>query len=326
MIPSISIIIPCYNASKYIDRCLGSLLFQTMQDYEIIVIDDGSVDDSLSKLQKFASQSSKIRVIHQENRGASAARNAGIKAANAPWLTFVDIDDYLESTYISHFFETSTVDAAVLKIQGLTLCDTESGVCEKTLFGSGAYEIGSGIINGRILHNGYSFGKLYNTRILQQKDLLFDENLSYKEDLKFMLMYIRHCQQIEFLPYSAYVYCRHAGSLSWTYHEPETLMTLNSDIRNRALCFLDDKNAYLQEYDRFCIEETIEAIFKSDADKRLRMRWLRKLRMSFGRNVYPQKYKSDKLLAFLWELKFFNIYYNANAWLMHLRQKGKRSK
>lgn len=94
----LSIIVPVYNVEKYLEECVQSLLNQTYQDYEIILVDDGSTDSSGKICDIMAGHSSKIRVIHKENGGLSSARNAGLKAARGRYMGFVDSDDYILPT------------------------------------------------------------------------------------------------------------------------------------------------------------------------------------------------------------------------------------
>ena len=93
---AISIIVPVYNAEKYLDRCLNSIYSQTFSDYEIILVNDGSKDNSLSKCYEFAAKDERITVIDKENGGAGSARNAGVKAAKGEYLAFPDVDDWFE--------------------------------------------------------------------------------------------------------------------------------------------------------------------------------------------------------------------------------------
>ena len=92
---TISVIIPCYNAAAYLEECLQSVLAQTMASFEIIIVDDGSKDDTLAIAQRAARLDARIRVLHQENAGVGAARNAGLDAAQGEYVTFVDGDDLL---------------------------------------------------------------------------------------------------------------------------------------------------------------------------------------------------------------------------------------
>lgn len=92
----VSIIVPIYNAEKYISRCVESILAQSYHDFELILIDDGSTDFSLGLCKAFVQKDSRVRVIHQINQGVSSARNLGIKHAHGEYIGFVDIDDYID--------------------------------------------------------------------------------------------------------------------------------------------------------------------------------------------------------------------------------------
>ena len=94
--PKISIIMPVYNAGKYLPTCLKALSAQTLKEIEIICIDDGSADNSLKILQKYAEQDKRFKVYTQKNAGPAAARNQGLKKAQAPYLMFCDADDWYE--------------------------------------------------------------------------------------------------------------------------------------------------------------------------------------------------------------------------------------
>ena len=95
MNPLISIIIPVYNREKYIEECLNSILSQTFNDYEILLIDDGSNDNTGIICDKYAEENKKIKVFHKKNGGVSSARNLGLRCAKGKWIIFVDSDDVL---------------------------------------------------------------------------------------------------------------------------------------------------------------------------------------------------------------------------------------
>ena len=99
--PIVSVIVPVYNVEPYLPSCLDSLIHQTLQDIEIICVNDGSSDNSLAILKAYASLDSRLRVIHQSNKGLSAARNTGMKQARGEYITFVDSDDVLHSQALS---------------------------------------------------------------------------------------------------------------------------------------------------------------------------------------------------------------------------------
>lgn len=93
---TISVIVPVYNVASYLPQCLESILNQDYEDLQVLLIDDGSTDDSGAICDRFAVQDSRIQVIHQKNGGAASAKNAGLRAASGKYLSFVDSDDYLE--------------------------------------------------------------------------------------------------------------------------------------------------------------------------------------------------------------------------------------
>ena len=101
----VSIIVPVYNIEKYVKRCIESILNQTYKLIEIILVDDGSTDNSGKICDKFALQDDRIRVLHQTNQGQSVARNNGIELAKGEFLCFVDGDDYVEDSFIQYFVE-----------------------------------------------------------------------------------------------------------------------------------------------------------------------------------------------------------------------------
>lgn len=101
----ISIIVPVYNTSDYLEVCLKSISAQTYKDIEIIVVDDGSTDNSLEVCNEWANKDSRIKVIHQENGGSSVARNRGIEEAAGEYLMFVDSDDFVSHDYVKKLYE-----------------------------------------------------------------------------------------------------------------------------------------------------------------------------------------------------------------------------
>ncbi len=112
----ISIIVPVYNVEKYLGRCVDSILSQTFSDFELILVDDGSTDNSGRLCEEYAAKDKRIRVIHKENGGLSSARNAGIDVAAGKYLGFVDSDDYIDHDmyeYLSGIIEKENADLAI---------------------------------------------------------------------------------------------------------------------------------------------------------------------------------------------------------------------
>ena len=116
--PKVSIIVPVYNVGKYLSKCLDSLINQTLEDIEIICINDGSTDNSGSICDKWQSRDNRIRVIHRDNGGASSARNSGIKIAVGRYIAYVDSDDWIRQDMyeVMHkMIVTSGADVAICR-------------------------------------------------------------------------------------------------------------------------------------------------------------------------------------------------------------------
>ena len=102
--PQISIIVPVYNAERYLRQCIDSILDQTYTDFELLLINDGSRDHSGAICDDYAQKDARVRVFHKENGGVSSARNLGLDNARGEWITFVDADDCIRRTFISNLY------------------------------------------------------------------------------------------------------------------------------------------------------------------------------------------------------------------------------
>lgn len=114
--PLISVVVPIYGVEKYLQRCLDSIAQQTYQNLEIILVDDGSVDNSGKIADEYALKDERMLVIHRENGGLSAARNTGIKAAKGEYITFVDSDDYIDEDYVEYMYQLLKKDSFKAKL------------------------------------------------------------------------------------------------------------------------------------------------------------------------------------------------------------------
>lgn len=117
----ISLIVPVYNVAPYLHRCINSILEQSYQNIEILLINDGSTDNSAFICQEYAEKDSRIRVIHQSNQGPSAARNTGISAAKGDYIAFIDSDDFIEKDYLKNLYQ-----AAVQNQSDIAVCNFTS--------------------------------------------------------------------------------------------------------------------------------------------------------------------------------------------------------
>lgn len=196
----ISVIVPVYNAEKYLHRCVDSILAQTYSDFELLLIDDGSKDSSGEICDEYAQKDTRVRVFHKENGGVSSARNLGLDNARGEWVTFVDSDDWIDSHFLEMFSaQISNVD---IIFGGINATDGST------------WKLHDGICNVKCFLEEYietpivraPWGLLLKTDILKRYNITFDPLIRYGEDVVFNLEYLQHCSQIKTIAYRGYYY------------------------------------------------------------------------------------------------------------------------
>lgn len=220
--PFISIIVPAYNAEAYLDECVESIIGQSYADIEIILVDDGSTDATPQLCDAWASKDKRIRVIHTDNRGLSAARNRGFANAVGEWVWFVDSDDYIAHDAVEKisavvdgrdcdlvaidlqpFDETGALPLSVLDYEPLHYNGaTEGCELEKVLY------------QGRRGH--YTQSYVYKTEILRKyrsNSKPFDEDILLFEDVAFIHQFLKHVDAVAWIDEPLYWYRQTPGSL-----------------------------------------------------------------------------------------------------------------
>lgn len=210
----VSVIVPVYNNVMWIKQCVDSLLFQTYQNMEIILVDDQSMDGSAEICDYYAKKSSKVKVIHQENRGVSTARNKGIEEAKGEWLAFVDSDDYLSRNIIELAVQTAEKNFADMVCWNFA--ELRSGnifPCEPIYIDSMRKEdVVSAIIAGyrnKFCLGKYvrsACGKLFKREIIVQNNIRFAEDLYIGEDAVFLLSCVNAIDHISLCNEYGYYY------------------------------------------------------------------------------------------------------------------------
>lgn len=220
----VSIIVPVYNTEKYLCECLDSIVNQSLKDIEIICVNDGSTDNSLEILEKYAKNDSRVKVFSIENSGLSVARNLGINHANGKYIGFVDSDDYVneymfEKLYIS--CELNNLDVAICKI---SLFDDETGEVNNELdyYNLGVFEgFKKEVFNADdttsftcdIVVNAYN--KLYRKSFLEENSIEFPLHLLFEDEIFFIKTYLT-AQRISIVNEFLYYYrLNRSGSLSY---------------------------------------------------------------------------------------------------------------
>ena len=181
--PNISVIVPVYNTEKYLHRCIDSILAQTYTDFELLLINDGSKDNSGKICDEYATKDSRIKVFHKENGGVSSARNVGLDNAKGEWITFCDADDWVCNKWLEVFFQYS--EGVDLVVQGFNNTDLQ----EKSLFSfKGNIQEGLSLLLNRCVV-GYTVLKCFRTSIITDKKISFNEDIVFREDEEFVLRY-----------------------------------------------------------------------------------------------------------------------------------------
>ena len=208
----VSIIIPVYNVEKYLARCINSIINQTLSNFELILVDDGSTDDSGKICDAYAEQDFRIRVIHQKNRGVSAARNAGIDAAQAPYILFADSDDYAESTWASSLYEKILERPNALIMTNVWAGNEEHHRKVTIHEDFPDYEHIPLDKSELFVVFAYVWNKIYDKKILSE--IRFNENCCYGEDYRFNQEYAQKCTEAVLIPEPLFVHLDHEGGLA----------------------------------------------------------------------------------------------------------------
>lgn len=205
----IGIIVPVYNAEQSLHRCIDSILTQSYSIFKLILIDDGSKDNSLNICRQYQNSDERVKVYSQNNSGVSMARNKGIELCTSPYLCFTDSDDYLEPHYLQNFVEgisaSPNVDMVFQGINRVFTNHTEKIVPKQGFYPRKRLLDGISDINQYSIF-GYICTKMYRTEIIKRYHLRFNKNISISEDRIFALQYLEYCNSLSVINRSAYNY------------------------------------------------------------------------------------------------------------------------
>lgn len=223
MQPLISIIIPVYNAEKYIKECLESVILQDFEDYEVIVVNDGSKDQSLVICEKMAAVDTKIKVYSTENKGVSHARNYGMEHADGQWLMFLDSDDYLVEGCLKRL--ENCMRPGIEEICGNYITREQQVFHGKSALVNPKDVIAMILdpVNQKKLPMFYHledatllgvWGKLFLRECVEKQGLRFDEKLKLSEDMFFHIQYLKNVENVLLLNDSIFYYRENETSVT----------------------------------------------------------------------------------------------------------------
>lgn len=245
----VSIIVPVYNVDRFLERCLDSLCSQTLDDIEIILVNDGSIDSSASICEKYARKDTRIKVIHKENGGVSSARNVGLNIATGYYIGFIDPDDWIENTMFYEMIQNANKNNS-----DLVVCNYQS------VYSNGNVETGKTDINDETIidvanigykryilddfikfKHGYSiWNKIYKRDLIQKYNIRFQPDSEVcGEDFLFNLYYLCHTNRISTIPKVYVNYFQRDDSLS---SYPENLINRMTELVKRYEVYLNKYN------------------------------------------------------------------------------------
>ena len=202
-----SVIVPIYNNEKYLPRCIDSILSQTFYDFELILVDDGSTDNSGLICDEYAEKDKRIHVYHKSNGGVSSARNLGLDNAVGKYVVFIDSDDYLDSNYLESFVYCESVDIIIV---GYVIEDENGEIVAEKRYNYDTFtnnQFADAFVSG--LFN-YVWGKAFRKSVITRSFAHFDERLNVSEDTVFVVDVLSKVQKICVLESQGYHYIKYS--------------------------------------------------------------------------------------------------------------------
>ncbi len=260
--PLISIIVPVYNVENYIRRCVDSLINQTYNNLEIILIDDGSPDNSGAICDEYKQRDSRVKIIHKENGGVSSARNVGLENASGEYIGFIDADDYIDTQMYEVLYRSLSDNDADMAM-GIYAQENSKGefiphyVGEKSEVLDRAQTIAQML--KQVKYTCSLWDKLFSAKLIG--DTRFDETISHNEDLLFVYQLMKNSKKAVYTPKPMYYYCNNEQSASRvSFSDKNTTM-----LKAQTLVLEDIKENVPEIYDVALTEYVKTTIFNLTA-------------------------------------------------------------
>ncbi len=287
--PKFSIIIPCYNGFRFMKHVLESLENQTFQDFEVIVIEDASLDDSFEKLTEYQ-KASKLHmklIQNPENLGAGRTRNVGLENASGKFITFIDADDFIENDtleILNEIFEKENVDCVIFDY----FLKTKNHTIKQNSLRKGK-EGRISKSDALIYSTGSTWGKAYLRKNIKDHQIQFP-NLQRNEDMPFNKLAISVCEAIYYCDKPLYYYIENEESLM---HNPELM---NEENAKNAFSIIENKlkDKYYHEVEAIFLQEYLYAITMTLIAKKVSSKIIRK-QIEDSLAKYPKVYKNEAI-------------------------------
>lgn len=284
----VSVIVPVYNPGEWFEDCINSILEQTYQHIEVILVDDGSTDGSEKKCDLYAEQDDRVQVIHVKNGGVSKARNIGIQAAKGDFLLFIDSDDWIEENLLTDALRRIETDESELAIYAMQIDKYKNGnITTKDMrYKKDTVFLPEEIADNfeELYYNDYlssSCTKVFQKSIIDMYQLKFDENLVMYEDLCFVLEYISKCNRVSILKEAYYHYRMDDTILAVSKRKTDNLLKNLENVVNKIISFLSEKKGTISEKDNNIVVDLfiiyLHKLFAQKNSMLIRMKGIRQL-------------------------------------------------
>lgn len=254
MATNISVIIPVYNVEKYLRQCIDSVLSQTFQDFEIILVDDGSTDSSGKICDEYANKDNRIRVVHKPNGGLVSARKVGFEVSSGEYISNIDSDDWLEPNHLQVLYEGIKKENADISFADFFRNENERQVYINNIPTSiEPRQIILDFFNGKI-HAGL-WNKLYRRALFEENKISYPK-YDYFEDMHTSISLMMYANEVAYIPVATYHYRYNSFSLT---HNKDIVARIKSyeefvlnmlDIKDK---FKIDSNSEIGQAIRYCV-------------------------------------------------------------------------
>lgn len=245
----VSVIIPIYNAEKYLKKCLDSVLYQQLSEFELILVNDGSTDGSKNIIESYLiNYSEKIKYIEKENGGLSSARNLGLQHAEGKYVTFLDSDDYISDDYLKVLCNAAEKNKSEMVVSGQFKVKEDGSIIDRILYHPDQ--------NGDSKTRRFNIsGKLYRRDFIEKQEIRFPLGKTYEDNPFNMITYFLS-KNLVFLEYAGYHQIVHEGSITSKKIEYQLLPI---DAIENAVKRVESNQSVLQ--DRQLFEFTVMSFF-----------------------------------------------------------------
>ena len=318
----LSIIVPVYNVKKYLRQCIESILNQQFQDFELILVNDGSTDGSDVICEKYAKKFPQIKLIHKENGGLVSAWKRGCEESIGDVIGFVDSDDYVKADYFQNFMDTYIQTKADIVIGGLTrvysdgreeVSHLKNEFVGKIYKGEDLCEIKRTMIGGNKLFVNARYVKIYKRDIIVNNLNLSNNDVRIGEDFCVTLCAVYDAKSIAFIDNYGYMYRQNPMSMMNKFSKKEVNDYIALSDNLVKICEAKNRTEKLNSELVITLNAFMVRIIFSSLSGREKREMLKTLRMTsnaqsvFQNKDYTGLSKKEKILMFLFECKFYGV-------------------